>query len=115
MTPISNRKSISVRKISLYQVDDSPRFRSPKRKNKWTDEETEFLRKGMETFGCDWSAIKATYSLELARWDTVNLKDRARNVKTLLSKTNKPLGIWHLATNYKKKKPFSDLSDIEIL
>jgi hypothetical protein len=108
ITPRSNRKSRSVKKLSIYQTDDSPKFRPKKEKIKWTDKETEILRKGMETFGCDWSAIHAYYSRELKNRTPVNLKDRARNVKSHLVRTDQPLGIWVLATNYTKDKKSKD-------
>ena len=97
-----NRKLDLAIKKSPYQTRDSPRFRKKKTKTAWTFEETEFLRKGMETFGNDWVAIKSFYSLELTERSNVDLKDRARNVKNMLKREKQDLGIWENAGDIKK-------------
>jgi hypothetical protein len=59
----------------------------------WTDEETEALRQGMEQHGNDWVAIHRQYDILKDR-HPVSLKDRARSMRRILTRAQKPLGVW---------------------
>jgi hypothetical protein len=85
-------------KLSPYQTKDYPVFKKYKKKKPWADFETMILKKGMETFGNDWCAIKSFYPDVFLERTNVDLKDRARNVKRKLEREKKHLGIWGFAS-----------------
>lgn len=76
--------------------DDSPNrtsaFKEVRTKRMWTDDETDLLRQGLEMYGHNWKQI-ATHFPVLSR-SPVQLKDRARNVRNILTNKGQELGPW---------------------
>jgi hypothetical protein len=67
----------------------------PARKRKiWTEEETKALEEGMAIHGNDWVSIQKLKADILYDRNPVALKDRARSMRKILERANKPLGVW---------------------
>jgi hypothetical protein len=60
----------------------------------WTQEETQALADGINAFGNDWVAILKMYSHILQDRNPVALKDRARSMRMIYERSDKPLGVW---------------------
>ncbi|KAI8896772.1 hypothetical protein BC833DRAFT_596291 [Globomyces pollinis-pini] len=60
----------------------------------WTEEETRALEEGIEQYGNDWVTIHKKYINVLKDRDPVKLKDRARSMRRILTRAQKPLGVW---------------------
>jgi hypothetical protein len=72
----------------------------------WTDEEEQSLEEAMREFGTHWSDIISMYGEEgrinqsLARFSQMQLKDKARNIRSRRERDGIPLGAFALATRY---------------
>ena len=68
------------------------KFKAPRTKRMWTEEETDMLKHGLQMYGHNWKQIALHYSI-LGR-TPVQLKDRARNVRKIMIANEMPLGVW---------------------
>ena len=67
-------------------------FKPSRSKRMWDETETEMLREGIARFGHNWKRISLEYpSLDRT---PVQLKDRARNVRNILTARGEDLGVW---------------------
>ncbi|ORZ38077.1 hypothetical protein BCR44DRAFT_391896 [Catenaria anguillulae PL171] len=84
----------------------APRARPRRPRTAWTIEEEEALERAMEEFAdcpTSWAEILRRHGQPggpLARFDQVQLKDKARNIKTKRRKAGLPLGVFECATDY---------------